>query len=62
MSGQRSPIAPQFTGRKGDRKALILIKGILVIETGHLDGVNVNALIEEVREKRIQDRIGQVRS
>jgi hypothetical protein len=37
-------------------------QGILVIETGHLDGVDMNTLIEEVREERIQDQIGQVRS
>ncbi|NJR38048.1 MAG: hypothetical protein HC781_03340 [Leptolyngbyaceae cyanobacterium CSU_1_4] len=37
-------------------------QGILVIKTGALDGLDVNALIDEVREDRIQNQIGQVYS
>jgi hypothetical protein len=37
-------------------------QGILVIETEYSDGFDINSLIDEVREGRIQDQIRQVHS
>jgi hypothetical protein len=37
-------------------------QGVLVIETGALEGVDVNAFIGEMREERIQKQMGQVNS
>jgi len=34
-------------------------QGVLVIETGHLNGFDINAFINEVREERIQNQIEQ---
>jgi len=37
-------------------------QGVLVIETGVLEGFDMNAFIGEMREERIQEHMGQVNS
>jgi len=37
-------------------------QGVLVIETGALEGFDMNAFIGEIREERIQEQMGQVNS
>jgi hypothetical protein len=43
-----------------DRSRLHRKQGVLVIQTDPLSGFDINAFVNEMREERIQDQIGQV--
>jgi hypothetical protein len=43
-----------------DRSRLHRKNGVLVIQTDQLNGFDINAFVNEMREERTQDQIGQV--
>ena len=59
QSGQLTQAEPE---RHEQRVRLCRKQGVLVIETGVLEGVDINALIGEMREERIQEQMEQVNS
>lgn len=59
QSGQLTQAEPESHEQ---RVRLCRKQGVLVIETGVLEGVDINALIGEMREERIQEQMEQVNS
>lgn len=66
LQRQRSPEAARSVPREPEMATveeapsrLHRKQGVLVIETGHLHGFDINAFINEVREERFQNQIEQ---
>jgi hypothetical protein len=60
QAGAPKPQAPNELSAAANGSRLHRKQGVLVVETGQASEFDINALVGEMREERIQDQTGQV--